>query len=91
MSSLDLTRPLLLNVHHQTPEENDMETQEAEKIIKTRIFLGKKCLGVGAGSPPPVFKMFLLIRLSKQWPHSRSRNITSLRDACAQIVGLQWE
>lgn len=70
MSSLYLTRPLLSNVHHQTPEENDTETREAEKIIKTRIFLGKKCLVVGVGSPPPVFKMFLLIRLSKQWSHS---------------------
>lgn len=70
MSFLDLTRTLLSNVHHQTPEENDMETQEAKKIIRTRIFLGKKCLVVGVGSPPPVFKMFLLMRLSKQWPHS---------------------
>lgn len=51
MSSLDLTRTLLSNVHHQTPEGNDMETQEVRKIIKTRIFLGKKCWVVGWGVP----------------------------------------
>lgn len=54
MSSLDLTKPLLSNLHHQTSGENDMETQEAGKDIKKP----QKCLGVG--SPPLVFKLPLL-------------------------------
>lgn len=52
MSSLDLTRPLLSNVHHQTPEENDTETQEVKKIIKKQNLLGEEMLGGGGGESP---------------------------------------
>lgn len=41
-----------------------METQEAETIIKTGVFLGKKCLGVGVGVGDFQFKLSGLLRLS---------------------------